>query len=257
MTQCCVELSGQPSIQGIHSLAADSRQVPTRVPCHSTRTGLHVCSYTWNGLDSLQQSLAKLQSSTTLTQAHSTASPSQSGTAEALSQSAAASGPAPGETWGSFAASGFQMQQQGGTPVGTPDRGQNTSSMTGFSTPGSVAGAEDGGAAPENGRRYTRKDKSLGLLSQRFIQLFLSTRTPVIALDDAAVALRGTACKTSRCCSTQLHGSVWRSVPPGFLQAPSLVASYTALFSSAQILMTSLAVQRPMSRITTRSIPQS
>ena len=159
---------------------------------------LLLCSYTWNGLDSLQQSLAKLQAGTTLTRAHSTASPSQSGTAEALSQPAAASGPAPGETWGSFAASGFQMQQQGGTPVGTPvgtpDRGQNASSMTGFGTLGSVAAAEDGGAAPENGRRYTRKDKSLGLLSQRFIQLFLSTRTPVIALDDAAVALRGTAC---------------------------------------------------------------
>jgi hypothetical protein len=87
------------------------------------------------------------------------------------------------------------MQQQGGTQVGTPDRGQNASSMTGFGTPGSVAAAaEDGGGAPESGRRYTRKDKSLGLLSQRFIQLFLSTRTPVIALDDAAVALRGNAC---------------------------------------------------------------
>jgi hypothetical protein len=110
-----------------------------------------------------------------------------------MGSSAAANGPPPGETWGSFAASGFQMQQ-GGTPVGTPDRGQNTSSMTGFSTPGSVAASEDG-AVGESGRRYTRKDKSLGLLSQRFIQLFLSTRTPVIALDDAAVALRGVICK--------------------------------------------------------------
>lgn len=185
------------SARGVH-ICSKRLSISRQSVLSFTRFVLRSCSYTWNGLDNLQQSLAKLQAGATLARAHSSASPSQSGTAEALSQSAAASGPAPGETWGSFAASGFQMQQQVGTPVGTPDRGQNASSTTGFGTPGSVAAAEDGSAAPENSRRYTRKDKSLGLLSQRFIQLFLSTRTPVIALDDAAVALRGTPCNESR-----------------------------------------------------------
>lgn len=168
-------------------------QIKVEIPTLSAYN-LVVCagSYTWNGLDNLHNALQHLASTAVPVRALSSASPSQSGTAGAT----AGNGPAPGETWGSFAASGIQMQPS--TPTGAQSRAQSAAgsmlSSGVFSTPGSAAAASEDGATSDGVRvRYTRKDKSLGLLSQRFIQLFLTSRSPVIALDDAAAALRGAA----------------------------------------------------------------
>jgi hypothetical protein len=145
----------------------------------------------------MQHSLAKLQASAGATQPHSTAPHCHLGTASTLGQSAAANGPALGEWQASSAAANFQMQQSG-TSVGTLDKGQHASSVTGFSMPGSMAALEDGGTALKSRRRHTRKTQSSCLLSQRLIQLFLSTSSAAIALGDAAVALRGMALRRLR-----------------------------------------------------------
>ncbi len=159
-------------------------------------------SYTWNGLDGLPQALQKLQATVAnAPRLHSSASPSVSGNAEqqqAVGQAqdgGGAAAAAGADAWniGGFQMQGGQFQQPGAAAAGTPTKAGNSSGGSmlagGFGSPG---GETDGGAASDGGRvRYARKDKSLGLLSQRFIQMFLASRSPVIALDDAATALLG------------------------------------------------------------------
>lgn len=172
-------------------------------------------SYTWNGLDGLPQALQKLQATVAnAPRLHSSASPSVSGNAEqqqAVGQAqdgggaaapAAGGVPAPAagaDAWnfGGFQMQGGQFQQPGAAAAVTPTKAGTSSGGSmlagGFGSPGGLTGGEtNGGAASDGGRvRYARKDKSLGLLSQRFIQMFLASRSPVIALDDAATALLG------------------------------------------------------------------